>query len=60
MPSFDIVSKTDLMEVDNAINNVLREVKTRFDFKGSKCSLERTKDTITLIADDDLKLRQLV
>ena len=60
MPSFDIVSKTDLMEVDNAINNVLREIKTRFDFKGSKCSLERIKNSITLLADDDLKLRQLV
>ena len=36
MPSFDIVSRTDLQEVDNALNGVKREIGTRFDFKGSK------------------------
>ena len=41
MPSFDIVSKTDLAEVDNAINGMRREIETRFDFKGSKCTIER-------------------
>jgi uncharacterized protein YajQ (UPF0234 family) len=59
MPSFDIVSKTDLTEVDNAINGARREIDTRFDFKGSKCTIERSEETITLLADDDMKLRQM-
>ncbi len=59
MPSFDIVSKTDLAEVDNAIQGVVREIGTRFDFKGSKCSVERKDLLITLLADDDMKLRQM-
>lgn len=59
MPSFDIVSKTDLSEVDNAVAGVLREISTRFDFKGSKCSLERSDNTLTLLADDELKLKQM-
>ena len=59
MPSFDIVSRTDLQEVDNAINGVRREITQRFDFKGSKCALERKEEVITLLADDDFKLRQM-
>ena len=59
MPSFDIVSKTDLAEVDNAIQGVVREIGTRFDFKGSKCSVERKELLITPLADDDMKLRQM-
>jgi uncharacterized protein YajQ (UPF0234 family) len=59
MPSFDIVSKTDLTEVDNAIAGVMREVAQRFDFKGSKCSVERSDDKLTIMADDDLKLKQM-
>ncbi len=59
MPSFDIVSETDLAEVDNAIQGVAREIGTRFDFKGSKCTLERKEALITLLADDDMKLRQM-
>ena len=59
MPSFDIVSKTDLTEVDNAINGARREIDTRFDFKGSKCTIERSDESITLLADDDMKLRQM-
>ncbi|WP_119460396.1 YajQ family cyclic di-GMP-binding protein [Rhodospirillaceae bacterium SYSU D60014] len=59
MPSFDIVSKTDLAEVDNALNGMKREIDTRFDFKGSKCSVERKEETITILADDDLKLKQM-
>ena len=56
MPSFDIVSKTDLAEVDNALGGVSREITQRFDFKGSKCSLERKEDAITILADDAQKL----
>jgi uncharacterized protein YajQ (UPF0234 family) len=59
MPSFDIVSKTDLNEVDNAINGARREIDTRFDFKGSKCTMERKEEAITLLADDDMKLKQM-
>ena len=53
MPSFDIVSKTDLAEVDNALAGITREVAQRFDFKGSKCSVERKEQIITVLADDD-------
>lgn len=59
MPTFDIVSKTDLTEVDNALAGVTREVAQRFDFKGSKCSIERSDDKLTILADDDLKLKQM-
>lgn len=59
MPSFDIVSKTDLTEVDNAVAGVTREVAQRFDFKGSKCTIERSDATLTIMADDDLKLKQM-
>ena len=59
MPSFDIVSKTDLAEVDNAVQGVAREIGTRFDFKGSKCSIEHKEALITILADDDMKLRQM-
>ena len=59
MPSFDIVSKTDLNEVDNALRNIEREIATRFDFKGSQCKIERTESTLTLLADDQTKLKQM-
>ena len=59
MPSIDIVSKTDLAEVDNAIQGVQREIATRFDFKGSKSSIERQGAEITVIADDGMKLKQM-
>ncbi|OIQ90899.1 putative nucleotide-binding protein [mine drainage metagenome] len=59
MPSFDIVSKTEMAEVDNALAGITREVGTRYDFKGSKCSVERAGETITILADDDMKLKQM-
>src|SRR5262249_39644076 len=59
MPSFDIVSKLDLAEVDNALAGMTREITTRFDFKGSKCTIERQESALTILADDDLKLRQM-
>src|SRR3546814_4988881 len=58
MPSFDIVSETDLNEVDNAIAGMQREIATRYDFKGSKCSIERKEAVLTIVADDDLKDRK--
>ncbi|MBV9828991.1 MAG: YajQ family cyclic di-GMP-binding protein [Alphaproteobacteria bacterium] len=59
MPSFDVVSRLDLAEVDNAIAGIGREITTRFDFKGSSCSVERKESEILLVADDDLKLKQV-
>jgi len=59
MPSFDIVSKTDMQEVDNALQGVSREIAQRYDFKGSKCSVERNEKNLTIKADDDFKLKQV-
>ncbi len=59
MPSFDIVSKTDLMEIDNAINGAMRETKQRFDLAKSKCDITRLDNTLIMIADDSMKLAQL-
>ena len=59
MPSFDIVSKTDLAEVDNALHGMVREIGQRFDFKGSTCTIERLENVLTVNADDALKLKQM-
>ncbi len=59
MPSFDVVSKTDLAEVDNALQNLRREIEQRYDFKGSRCSVERKDAELTILADDELKLKQM-
>ena len=59
MPSFDIVSKTDLAEVDNAINSAMREITTRYDFKNSQSKISRESDEIELIAEDQYKIDQV-
>ena len=59
MASFDVVSRIDFQEIDNAIANALREITNRYDFKGSDTSLERSDKTITVITDDELKLNQV-
>lgn len=59
MPTFDIVSKTDLPEVDNAVQGAMREISTRYDFKGANCSIVRTEDVLELLADDTMKLDQV-
>jgi len=59
MPSFDVVSKLDLAEVDNALHGMVREIGQRFDFKGSKCTIERLENVLTVNADDALKLKQM-
>ena len=59
MPSFDIVSRVDFQEIDNAIANALREITNRYDFKGSNTTLERSEKVITIVTDDDLKLSQV-
>ena len=59
--SFDITSNVDLQEVDNAVNQAKKEVAQRYDFKGSRASvdLNRTDNTITIVADDEFKLTAL-
>lgn len=59
MPSFDVVSEADLAEVDNAVQNVVREISVRYDFKNSKSTLEHKDGVLTVFADDDLKLKQM-
>ncbi|HXQ42318.1 MAG TPA: YajQ family cyclic di-GMP-binding protein, partial [Candidatus Udaeobacter sp.] len=50
---------TDLNEVDNALRNIEREIATRFDFKGSQCKIERLEATLTILADDPPKMKQM-
>jgi cyclic-di-GMP-binding protein len=57
--SFDIVSKTDLQEVANAIQQAQKELAQRFDFKGSKSAIELANDEIVLSSDDEGKLRSV-
>ena len=59
MPSFDVISKINNQEFDNALSNCLREISNRFDFKGLDISIERKDQLITTLAPDDLKLRQV-
>ena len=60
--SFDISTGADLQEVDNAVNQALKELAQRYDFKGSHCTIEfdRAKATISLGADDAFRMQQLV
>jgi hypothetical protein len=59
--SFDIVSEVDLQEADNAVNQAKKELAQRYDFRGSKSSIDfdRKEKKITVVADDDFKLRAL-
>ena len=59
--SFDIVSEVDLQEVDNAANQAKKEMSQRYDFKNTKSSLnyDKSEKKITLVADDDYKLRAI-
>src|SRR5262245_58829894 len=57
--SFDIVSRVDAMEVNNGIDQAQRELENRYDFKGTKAEIIAEKDQITLIADDDFRMKQL-
>lgn len=59
-PSFDIVSRIDQQELDNALNQARKEIENRFDFKHSKTSIEANDKAITIISDDELKMRNVV
>lgn len=58
--SFDVVSRVDGQELDNALNQTRKEIENRFDFKHSKTSIESDGKKITLISDDELKMRNVV
>jgi uncharacterized protein YajQ (UPF0234 family) len=58
--SFDVVSKVDEQELDNALNQTRKEIEGRFDFKNSKTSVEHVKEKITIVTDDELKLKNVV
>jgi hypothetical protein len=60
MPSFDIVSEIDLVELRNAVENANREITTRFDFRGVEASFELKESTVTMVADNDFQLRQML
>ncbi|RFU60198.1 YajQ family cyclic di-GMP-binding protein [Bacillus sp. V59.32b] len=57
--SFDIVSKVEFSEVTNAVTMALKEIKTRYDFKGSKSDITLDKEELVLVSDDEYKLDQL-
>ncbi len=59
MPSFDIVSKIDLAEVDNAVNGAMREISSRYDFKNSESKISRIDNEIELMAEDQYKIDQV-
>ena len=60
MPSFDIVSQVNPMEIENAVNQARKELANRFDFKGSNAGIALEKDEIKLSAEDQFKIRALV
>jgi hypothetical protein len=55
--SFDVVSEVNLMEVSNAVQQAMKEIRQRFDFKGSASDITLAEETLTLIADDESKLK---
>jgi cyclic-di-GMP-binding protein len=59
MPSFDIVSKVDSMEIENAVNQAKKELANRFDFKGSKAEINLAENEIALSAEDKFKIKAL-
>lgn len=58
--SFDIVSEVDMQEVDNAVNQTIKEISQRFDFRGSKASVSLEEDHIKVVGDDDYKLKSVI
>ena len=58
--SFDVVSDVDMQEVDNAINQSVKEIATRYDFKGSKAEIKLNGEEIKLVAEDEFKLNSVV
>ena len=59
MPSFDVVSEADMIEVKNAVEQANKEISTRFDFKGSDARVEHKENELTAFADSDFQLSQV-
>lgn len=59
-PSFDIVSKIERPEIQNAVAQAMTEIQTRFDFKGSNSEIKLTEDTLVLTSENDIKLKQVI
>ena len=60
MPSFDVVFKVDMQEVDNAVNQARKEISQRYDFKGTHNEIDFDNDSITILGADDYKLNAVV
>lgn len=60
MPSFDVVSKVDMQEVSNALQQTRKEILQRYDFKGSKTEIEPEGDAIRIVSDDDFKVKAVL
>jgi uncharacterized protein YajQ (UPF0234 family) len=60
MPSFDAVSEVDLQELNNAVDQASRELSTRFDFKGVNAKFERKEAEVTMTAEADMQLEQML
>lgn len=60
MPSFDIASRVDMQEVDNAVNQTRKEIEQRYDFKGTSNEIELANEAITILAVDDYKLKAII
>ncbi|WP_372631692.1 YajQ family cyclic di-GMP-binding protein [Cohnella sp.] len=58
--SFDVVSKVDMQEMNNAVQQALKEIETRFDFKGSKSDIKLEDVQLTVLSDSDFKLQSVV
>lgn len=59
MPSFDIISEIDMQEADNGINQAIKEIKGRYDFRGSKAEIQWDKKSLSLTGEDDYKMRAM-
>lgn len=60
MPSLDVVSELNMQELDNAVNNAMKEIGTRYDFKNSKSEVRIDKDKLILMAEDDYKQKTVI
>lgn len=60
MPSFDIVCKVEMQEVDNAVNQTIKEITQRYDFKNSKSAVTLEKDAIKIVTEDEFRLKSII
>jgi uncharacterized protein YajQ (UPF0234 family) len=60
MPSFDVVSRVDPQEIDNAVNQTRKEVAQRYDFKGTQTEIQMEGETLRVVSDDDYKVKAVV